>query len=282
MSPPPQVPVGVPRGDASGETVLLADVGNSRIKLATAVPAATEDTLPQLGQRLTLPTTAIDATALSAWLQAVSSGVVTFLVASVHQEAASQLEDHVARWAHVTQQPLRPRRVVAADLPLVIALPEPTQVGIDRLAAAAAALRQRRGGQPLVVVDCGTAVTVDLLSESGAFLGGAILPGADLMAKALAAGTSKLPQLSQAEMSPPPPLPGRSTAEAIAAGVGWGLQGAVARVVQEAAAAVQGEVDVLLTGGAAAALRTGLPEAVELPDLVLQGIALAAGKAASC
>jgi type III pantothenate kinase len=137
----------------------------------------------------------------------------------------------------------------------------------------------RRQGRAAIVVDCGTAATVNLVSASGAFLGGAILPGPALMARALAEGTSKLPEVAALDRDVPPPLPGRSTHEAIAAGIGWGIRGAIARLVEEARAAVGSDADLILTGGWRGAVRDALPGAVEMPDLVLAGIALAAERA---
>jgi type III pantothenate kinase len=148
-------------------------------------------------------------------------------------------------------------------------------VGIDRLCAAAAAAAARPG-RPVVVVDCGTATTVDMVSAAGEFLGGAILPGPTLLAHALAEGTSRLPEVAALDTAAPPPMPGRSTQAAIAAGIGWGMRGAVSRLVAEAQAALGGAADVILTGGSAGVVRDALPDAVEMPDLVLAGIALAA------
>jgi len=76
-------------------------------------------------------------------------------------------------------------------------------------------------------------------------------------------------------------MPGRSTEEAIAAGVGFGIRGAVARLVAEAAAALGPGAVTVLTGGWRAAVRDALPGAIEVPDLVLGGIALAAPRACS-
>jgi hypothetical protein len=59
----------------------------------------------------------------------------------------------------------------------------------------------------VIIVDCGTAATVDMLSPSGVFLGGAILPGPALMARALAEGTSRLPAVAALEQASPPPMP---------------------------------------------------------------------------
>jgi type III pantothenate kinase len=172
---------------------------------------------------------------------------------------------------------------VHGDLPLEIAVAEPHKVGIDRLAAAAAAGMVRRPGRGTIIVDCGTAATVDLLSAEGVFLGGAILPGPALMARALADGTSRLPVVAAMEhaMGTPPIMPGRSTQEAIVAGIGWGARGAIGRLVEEARSALGGNADVILTGGWRGTVRDALPGAIEMPELVLAGIALAAERACS-
>jgi len=79
--------------------------------------------------------------------------------------------------------------------------------------------------------------------------------------------------------APPPPMPGRSTRDAIAACVGFGIQGAIARLVAEGQRAVDNRAEVLLTGGWRGAVRVALPGAAEIPDLVLLGVALAATRA---
>jgi type III pantothenate kinase len=203
------------------------------------------------------------------------------LVASVHDAAAARLEAAIAELSATRHRPLRQRRIVHSDLPLEVLVAEPHKVGVDRLASAAAASLVRRRGCPAIVVDCGTAATVNLVSSTGAFLGGAILPGPALMARALAEGTSRLPVVAALDQALPPPLPGRSTQEAIAAGIGWGIRGAISRLVEEARAAVGADADVVLTGGWRGAVRDALPGAIEMPELVLAGIALAAERACS-
>jgi pantothenate kinase type III len=73
-------------------------------------------------------------------------------------------------------------------------------------------------------------------------------------------------------------MPGKSTQQAIAAGIGLGMRGAVARLVAEAATALGGEPQCFLTGGSRGIVRDVLSGALEIPDLVLHGIALAAGR----
>lgn len=285
-------------GVASIESYLLADVGNSRVKLAAICSAAASSQASVLSHRLTLAGDAVHPEALMAWLKAAAAGPTALLVASVHDALASRLEAMLVDAAEASGETLVCRRIQAADLPLAVAVPEPEKVGIDRLAAAAAAAWRRPAEQPVVVVDCGTAVTVDLVSAAGEFLGGSIFPGPALLAKALAGGTSQLPEVMafagsgaatrvgaaeagsvQTQPEPEPAMPGSCTAEAIAAGVVFGTRGAVARLVREAVAVVGPASQVVLTGGGAAVVREELPPAAEVPDLVLEGVALAASKA---
>jgi type III pantothenate kinase len=266
-------------------TVLVADVGNTRIKLAVVEDhedhgdVAGERRLPRVGRRQDLLSRDFRPANLENWLAGVAPGPALLLVASVHEAAAVRLEAAVAEVSATRHRAVRQRRIGHADLPLEVAIDEPHRVGIDRLAAAAAAVLVKEPGRPAIVVDCGTATTVNVVSAAGAFLGGAILPGPALMARALAEGTSRLPDVTALADAPPPPMPARSTRAAIAAGIGWGVRGAVERLVAEAQRPHAGAAQVILTGGAAGMVRDCLPGAVELPDLVLAGIALAATSA---
>jgi type III pantothenate kinase len=264
-------------------TLLLADVGNTRIKLA-AVGSGQSITLRQ-----DLLSRGFRPDNLRAWLETAAPAAGFMLIAGVNEAAAVRLEAVLAEVSAAGVRPLRQRRVLAADLPLEVQVDEPLRVGIDRLAGAAAAASLKTAGRGAIVVDCGTATTVDLVSPAGAFLGGAILAGPGLLAKALAEGTSRLPEVAALETGSPPPMPGRSTQAAIAAGIGWGLRGAVARLVAEGRQALGGtpdgsaggeaEPEVFLTGGSAGIVRDALPGAIDVPDLVLTGIALAAERA---
>ena len=266
-----------------GDTVLLADVGNTRIKLAVVadhgIDASGVRRLPTVSKRQDLDSHGFRPANLESWLNQAAPTSAVMLVASVHDAAAARLEAAIAELSATRHRVLRQRRIQHLDLPLEIAVAEPHRVGIDRLAAAAAAGLVRRPGRGAIIVDCGTAATVDLVSPKGSFLGGAILPGPTLMARALAEGTSRLPAVAALEQATPPVMPGRSTQDAIAAGIGWGIRGAIARLVEEARTAVGGEADVILTGGWRGAVRDALPGAIEMPELVLAGIALAAERA---
>jgi type III pantothenate kinase len=130
-------------------------------------------------------------------------------------------------------------------VPLRVAYPDPGTLGADRLVGALAA-HVRHGAA--VVVDCGTALTVNLVQD-GAFLGGAIAPGPTAMARGLAAGAPALPVV---DLSAEVRLPATSSADAVNAGVRLGfcalLDGLVAAV---AAAGNLTAAPHLLTGGQA-------------------------------
>ncbi len=280
--PLPDAAVGL--SGRSAETLLLADVGNSRIKLAVVADRGLDAGgsrvgLPTVRQRLEIDNRGLRTNLLREWLGVAAPGAAVILVASVHDAAAGVLEMALVEESATGRRPLRQRRVGYADLPCLPAVAEPHRVGIDRLAAAAAAAAIKPRGEGAIVVDCGTAATVDLIAPDGRFLGGAILPGPTLMARALAQGTSKLPEVFALEHADPPAMPGGNTREAIAAGVGWGMRGAIAELVTQSRMALGPSATVYVTGGWSRAILPAVPGAIEVPDLVLVGIALAAERA---
>ena len=167
---------------------------------------------------------------------------------------------------------------VGRDLPVpvVCALDPETITGSDRLLNALAAFDLL--GQACMVVDAGTAVTIDFVDGEGTFHGGAILPGAAMQLRALHEFTDALPELSFT--APADDVFGRNTAEAMLRGVFHGIRGAVQRLTERSAEAYGAYPLVVATGGDAQTLF----EADELidrivPELTLRGIALAAERA---
>ncbi len=174
----------------------------------------------------------------------------------------------------------RLQTLAAADLPLEIRTTEPGRVGIDRILDAVAVNRVRRPGTPAIIVDMGTAITVDLVGADGAFEGGAIFAGPVLGLSALHTGTASLPPLGLDGTRPPPSSLGKSTEDALAAGAFWGAAGAVRELVRRTAELVGGAAEFYLTGGGAAGYAGVLdvngrsPRYV--PYLVLSGIRVVA------
>ncbi len=117
------------------------------------------------------------------------------------------------------------------DMPLVARVDEPDKVGIDRLANALAADRLRSAGSAAIVVDLGSAITVDVVSADGAFLGGAIMPGIAMSARALHEFTDLLPLEPMSELAQPPAPLGKTTSACLQAGLYWGAIGGVRELI---------------------------------------------------
>lgn len=145
---------------------------------------------------------------------------------------------------------------------------DPDHVGVDRLAAAAAAYA--RFGGPVIVVDVGTAITVDAVSEDGVFLGGIIAPGPGMSARALHEQTDLLPWVAP-EM--PGSILGRSTPECIRSGLVYGTGAMVDGLVERVKELLGERVRVVGTGGGLAAIRSVVKQMdVVEPYLVLRGL----------
>ena len=161
---------------------------------------------------------------------------------------------------------------VDKDLPIPIGrqLDREAIVGEDRLLNAAAAYDVLR--QACVIVDAGTAITVDFVDGAGTFHGGAIAPGANLMLDSLARGTAQLPEVPFAR--PLEPL-GHNTLEAMRTGVFHAMRGLVRELTEQYAEIAGAYPMVVATGGDAEALFEGF-ELVEriVPDLTLMGMRL--------
>ncbi len=159
--------------------------------------------------------------------------------------------------------------VDAAGCGLPVLYQPPEAVGADRLVNAVAAVHLV--GAPAVVVDFGTATTVDAVSAAGAYLGGAIAPGLQVSLAALGGAAALLPRV---ELRPPAAGLGGNTADSIRAGLVYGHAGLVDRLVEEVRRSVGG-APVLATGGLAELVvphcRT---EMRQEPDLTLRGIQL--------
>ncbi|SFD73869.1 type III pantothenate kinase [Thiohalospira halophila DSM 15071] len=144
---------------------------------------------------------------------------------------------------------------------------EPGQLGIDRFAALVAANRRAPAGS--VVVDIGTAVTVDVLI-AGEHRGGYILPGLDLMARSLASGTAAVDTAAP----DPETAVGRDTPSAVGRGIVHAVVGAVAEIRAHLAAQGLSGVPCFLTGGGALLVAERIaPPRDLLPGLVLEGLA---------
>jgi type III pantothenate kinase len=158
------------------------------------------------------------------------------------------------------------------EIPIEVRTQAPSETGIDRILCVAAAFEQL--GKACVVVDAGSAITVNCCDDQGDFLGGAIAPGVSMMLDVLHEKTGKLPRV---EFEPPGnETIGDSTRSAICHGVFYGLRGLVRELVENFATELGSWPEVIATGGDADKLFSGweIIHAIT-PDLILYGIALA-------
>jgi len=152
--------------------------------------------------------------------------------------------------------------------------PKPQSIGADRLANAAAVTALY--GCPAIVVDFGTAVTFDIVSQHRAYIGGVIAPGLEAMTNFLYQRTALLPKLSLKE---PRSAIGKSTIQAMLSGAVYGYRGLVREILSEIRAEQfsRKKVHVVATGGYARLIARGLPEiGLVHPNLTLEGLRIVA------
>lgn len=261
--------------------LMAVDIGNARIKVGFIEPpdsAATARELPRPRCILPLSGRGPELDKLTRWideqeLSAAGSGPLRWWIGSVNRKAGTRLID----WLCENRPDDTIALISVADLPLEVGLERADMVGIDRLIDAVAANRLREPGRPAVVVDVGTAITVDLISDQGVFMGGAIMPGIAMAAKALDEFTDLLPLIDMSDLSSPPPVLGTSTVQAMQSGLFWGAVGAIRQLVERMSEDSKESPRVILTGGAGPAVAELLGRsALHVPQLTLAGIAIAA------
>lgn len=238
-------------------TVIAIDAGNTRIKWGIhdgrewvtlgAAPTTQAELLARVLQ---------DGPSAS---RAIASNVAGTLV-----------EAQLQRIFATAKIPLRMARSEAQQLGVVNGYLDARQLGSDRWAAMVAAHAAEKGHK--LVVNAGTALTIDALTAEGQFLGGLIVPGTALMRRSLDRGTAGL-RLTEGEFSDFP----ASTPEAITSGAVQACVGAIERMDALMAARGFSTARVLLSGGAAGELarHLPLPHAIH-ENLVLDGLVLIA------
>ena len=179
---------------SASEGLLAIDVGSSRVKLGWFAPPrdqasslADPDAHLAVSHRQELPRDWLAAVA--DWLGQRSIAKAPCAIVSVQPKVTDALLAGPLAAAGI-----RAQRWVGADLPIEVRVAHPAQVGVDRLVNAIAARRLSPADRPLIVIDAGTAITVDLVAADGGFEGGAILPGASAAALTLHYATAAAAQ----------------------------------------------------------------------------------------
>jgi type III pantothenate kinase len=155
------------------------------------------------------------------------------------------------------------------ELGIAVNVPNPREVGADRLVNAVAALHAYGG--PLIIIDFGTATTFDVISREGGYEGGIIAPGVNLSMEALHAAAAKLPLVA---VRRPQQVVGTDTVGAMQSGIFWGyvgmIEGLITRVKAETG---EQKMKVVATGGLSS-LFFNATDMIDLTDkdLTLRGL----------
>lgn len=146
----------------------------------------------------------------------------------------------------------------------------PREVGADRIVNSVAAIA--RWGGPVIVVDFGTATTLDCVNAAGEYVGGAIAPGFRISEEALFSKTAQLPRV---EVQRPPAAIGTNTVHAMQSGLFWGYVGLVDQLARKCREELGGRARVVATGGMAQLIaeESQMIEEVD-PHLTLRGLSL--------
>ena len=245
-------------------TVLLVDVGNTRIKWARLE-----------GERLGRGR----AAAHGGWrprdyrhhLFTTPRGLARVIVASV---AGTAVDEELAAAARAARIPVRFVRVARRAGGVTVGYLEPWRLGVDRFAAMVGA-HELLKAVPVCVVGVGTAMTIDLVDAHGRHRGGVIVPAPHLMVGTLLTRTHGIRRRAQGGAGAGAGLFGRSTREAIQRGSRYAAAALIDRAVEEASALLGREPLVVLTGGEATAVAPLLrSRSIGVPDLVLRGLAV--------
>jgi len=149
----------------------------------------------------------------------------------------------------------------------------PSKVGQDRLINALAAYQEYKTS--LIVIDCGTATTLDVVTAEGVFEGGVICPGLLISAEVL---FSKAAQLFQVNLEIPENLIGKNTTDSVKSGLIYGYGGMIDSLINKLAKEIvkmdQPYPTVVITGGLANKLLPILPEVIFHDHLTLRGLYL--------
>lgn len=252
-------------GRAARRRILLLDVGNSRIKWALMhgdrigrLHAATPGTRP--------------GTPPAALLRALPVHLDAIHLVSVARKSRTRALARALRRATGARVVILATTARAAGVRC--GYREPWRLGADRWAGVIGAYHLHTPRRAAVVVDVGTALTIDFVSRSGQHGGGVIVPGPELMVASLLQGTHGIRARAARDRHGAPTLFARSTYEALVEGSRQAIAALITRARAEAGRRYGPDVALVLTGGGAQALRPWLRRPYRVvPDLVLRGLA---------
>jgi type III pantothenate kinase len=223
--------------------LLVVDVGNTQTHLGTfrgeelvhdwRFATVRESTADELGSRLRNLLALRDVSFAD-----LDASILSSTVPQLRPEWTLMAERYLGHEMPVVGPGLRTGMPIRMD--------NPREVGADRLVNAVAAYERVRG--PCVVVDFGTAITYDCVSDDGEYIGGIIAPGVEISMEALTSRAAAIPRI---DLTPPRALIGKSTVEAIRSGVVYGFASQVDGMVGRLREELGDETEAIATGGLA-------------------------------
>ncbi len=238
--------------------LLAIDIGNTTIGFAL---------IHRSGQIVS--TAVVDTEAKAYAIKAVVAkvlkghAVTKAMICSVVPRASKMLEEMLRKSVKAA--------MIGRDIkvPIINRYKNPRQVGQDRLVGAYGAMKIY--GQPLIVVDLGTAITFDVISAKGEYLGGAIVPGLRLSAESLFLKTALLPHI---EIQAPRHIIGRTTQESILSGLFYGYGSLCSGFIDLISRQMKAKPKVILTGGHTHLMKKFVSPKIRIidEDLVFKGI----------
>ncbi len=266
--------------------VLAIDIGNTRAKFGIFHFAQNKTVEARSIEASNIVARVLDDTTnlaneLSTWWRTQElTSPLQAVIAGSDPETRDQL---IAGWPFETCKPL----VVSGyqQIPISVDVDIPSRVGIDRLLNVFAAAQLLSENRSVIVVDSGTATTVDLMTSDNTFRGGSILPGLRLSAHAMHDYTARLPMINvDSEPAELPEVPGRNTEDAMRAGLLIGQLGAVRELIKRLSISAANRFQekssplVVVTGGGGRQLVSHLSESTYIDSLALHGLSLLAIK----
>lgn len=239
---------------------LLVDIGNSRIKWAGMDRNGLSE-----GQSFLRGKTGIKAALNKAWKKL--EDVEAIYVANVGgDKLAAQLTEWTEKQWQLTPVYIHTEK---KRFGVTNAYDDPSKLGIDRWLSLIAARQHARQAQ--CVIDCGTAMTIDIVTKAGQHQGGMILPGLSLMRSSLAANTHALTEEPDEKEFK---TLATNTFSAIQAGTLYSATATLERIINDLNESFDNKIRFIITGGDAENLLPLLPESMNhYPDIVLKGLA---------
>jgi len=254
----------------SSGKLLVVDVGNTQTHFGV-FDAGGETVAEQWRFATVRESTADELGATLANLLALRGLSFADIASSIVSSTVPELDE---QWILMAERYLHhPMMTVGPSLKtgMPIRTENPHEVGADRLVNAVAAYA--RTGAACVVVDFGTAITYDVVSADGEYLGGIITPGIEISLDALSERAAKLPRV---ELTEPRAVIGRSTVEAIRSGIAFGFAGQVEGIVRRLRAELGEHTHVIATGGFSTVMYPFIKDTIDEVDefLTLTGLRL--------